>query len=185
MRWAERPEIGVVGTKLLYPDGRIQHAGVIIGMEGHASHLFWGVYEGYGGIFGSTEWYRDYSAVTGACMMMRREIFEQAGHFDEGYELAFSDIELCLRIMRAGYRNMYTPFARLRHHEGGSRGQYIPVDDILRGYDQLHDLVEQGDRYFNPNLSYAARVPTLSSEEEESRIVRLRHLCGLDREAAD
>lgn len=179
VRWAERPEIGAVGAKLLYPDGRIQHTGVIIGMEGHASHIFWGAPEHYGGIFGSSDWYRDYMAVTGACMMMRRTLFEEVGRFDEAYELAFSDIEICLRIVEAGYRNIYTPFARLRHHEGGSRGQHIPVDDILRGYEHMHLFVEQGDPYFNPNLSYAHRIPQLVGRDEVSRSERLQRLCGV------
>lgn len=179
VRWSERPDIGAVGAKLLYPDGHIQHAGVIIGMEGHASHVFWGVREQYNGVFGSTEWYRDYSAVTGACLMMRRTLFEEIGRFDENYELAFSDIEICLRAVEAGYRNVYTPFARLRHHEGGSRGQHIPVDDILRGYEHMHVKVEKGDPYFNLNLSYAHRIPHLSTYDEESRIARLKRLCGI------
>ena len=180
VRWAERPEIGTVGAKLLYPDGKIQHAGVIIGMEGHASHVFWGTPEHYAGPFGSTDWYRDYSAITGACMMLRASLFEEIGRFDEAYELAFSDIEICLRAKAKGYRNLYTPFARLRHHEGGSRGQYIPVDDILLGYDHMKDDVATGDPYYNPNLSYATRVPELSGPNEESRVTRLRRLCGVE-----
>ncbi len=179
VRWAERPDIGVVGTKLLYPDGRIQHAGVIIGMEGHASHVFWGVPEQYGGPFGSSEWYRDYMAVTGACMMMRRTLFDEVGRFDEEYTLAFSDIELCLRVVEAGYRNVYTPFARLRHHEGGSRGHYIPVDDMLRAYDHMYAVVAHGDPFFNQNLSYASRVPQRSRVDEQTREARLRYLCGI------
>ena len=179
VRWAERPDIGVAGTKLLYPDGRIQHAGVIVGMEGHASHIFWGAPERYGGIFGSSEWYRDYMAVTGACMMMRRSLFEEIGRFDETYELAFSDIEICLRADGAGYRNVYTPFARLRHHEGGSRGQHIPARDVLRGFEQMRDVVAAGDPYYNPNLSYAGRIPRLVQRDEESRTARLRRVCGL------
>ncbi|HZT41958.1 MAG TPA: glycosyltransferase, partial [Chthonomonadaceae bacterium] len=75
-RWAERPEIGAVGAKLLYPDGTIQHAGVIMGMQGLCSHVFWDLPEGYCGVFGCIDWYRNYMAVTGACMMMRREVFE-------------------------------------------------------------------------------------------------------------
>ncbi|HEX9013928.1 MAG TPA: glycosyltransferase family 2 protein, partial [Anaerolineaceae bacterium] len=118
VRWASRPEIGIVGGKLLHPDGTIQHAGIIIGMEGHASHVFAGQKEGATGPFGSTEWYRDYSAVTGACMAMRRQVFEEIGGFDEGYQLAFSDVEICQRAIQHGYRVMYTPFARLIHHEG-------------------------------------------------------------------
>ncbi|MFV2044726.1 MAG: glycosyltransferase family 2 protein, partial [Anaerolineales bacterium] len=91
-RWAERPEIGVVGAKLLYPDLTIQHTGVILGMGGHAGHVFWGEREGIIGPLGSTEWYRNYMAVTGACMMISRRIFNEVGGFDERYQLAFGDV---------------------------------------------------------------------------------------------
>lgn len=178
VRWAERPDIGIVGTKLLYPDGKIQHAGVVLGMEGHASHIFWGVREHYSGIFGSSDWYRNYLALTGACMMMRRAVFDEVGGFDELYQLAFSDIEICLRVVQAGYRNLYTPYARLCHHEGASRGQHIPVTDMMRGYEQMQAIVAAGDPYYNLNLSYSSRIPRLSRLGEESRIARLKRLCG-------
>jgi GT2 family glycosyltransferase/SAM-dependent methyltransferase len=176
VRWAERPEVGAVGAKLLYPDGMVQHAGVVIGMEGHSSHIFWGAAERYSGPFGSVDWYRNYSAVTGACMLMRREVFERAGGFDEGYRLVFSDVEICLRIEALGYRNVYTPFARLRHHEGRSRAQFIPPEDIRRGYAHMRQLVEAGDPHYNPNLSYGGRMPRPASRGEESRAERLRRI---------
>jgi GT2 family glycosyltransferase/2-polyprenyl-3-methyl-5-hydroxy-6-metoxy-1,4-benzoquinol methylase len=175
-RWAERPEVGAVGAKLLYPDGRIQHAGVVLGMEGHASHVFWGAREQQSGPFGSVDWYRNYTAITGACMMMRRDVFDAVGGFDEGYQMVFSDVELCLRIVNKGYRIVYTPFARLRHYEGGSRGQHIPDHDILKGYEHTKEIVEAGDRFFNPNLSYSVRMPTLAWRGEETRADRLRRI---------
>ncbi|MFV2045453.1 MAG: glycosyltransferase family 2 protein, partial [Anaerolineales bacterium] len=176
VRWAELPEIGAVGAKLLYPNGRIQHAGVIIGMQGHASHVFWNSLEKQTGPFGSVDWYRDYMAVTGACLMMRREVFEEVGGFDEGYRLAFSDVELCVRIWKRGHRVVYNPFVRLRHYEGQSRGFYIPAEDILLGLEQLQDLVRVGDPYFNPSLSYEVRIPSIALGGEESREARLTRL---------
>ncbi len=176
VQWAELPEIGVVGAKLIYPDEKIQHAGVVVGMQGHASHPFWGMREWQGTIFGSTDWYRNYLAVTGACMMIPRKVFEEIGGFDEDYELVFSDIEICVRIFRKGYRILYTPYARLIHHEGKSRGEFMPNKDIQRGAEQLRKIIENGDPYFNSNLSYASRLPRLKQPGEENRIDRLERL---------
>jgi GT2 family glycosyltransferase len=176
VRWAERPDVGVVGARLVYPDDTIQHAGVVVGMQGHASHIFWGAHEGQGSIFGSLDWYRNYSAVTGACLMTRRELFEDITGFNEAYELAFSDIEFCVQIVRKGFRVVYTPFTRLRHYEGRSRGDYIPPADIITGYGHLADMVRDGDPYFNPNLSYAMRMPTLTRPDEETRTERLERI---------
>ncbi|HJS28361.1 MAG TPA: glycosyltransferase family 2 protein, partial [Anaerolineales bacterium] len=176
VRWAERPEIGAVGGQLLFPDGSIQHAGIVIGMEGHATHIFGGSRPDVGGPFGPVTWYRNYSAVTGACMAMRREVFDEISGFDEGYRLVFSDIEICLRVIRAGYRVVYTPFARLIHHEGKTRQRYIPPEDIVRAYEHLKDWVAAGDPYFNPNLSTAVRTPTFRRPGEQAAIERLRDI---------
>jgi GT2 family glycosyltransferase len=176
VRWAEIPEIGVVGGQLRFPDGSIQHAGIVIGMEGHASHVFGEDRPDADGPFGSAAWYRNYSAVTGACMAMRKDVFDEIGGFDEGYQLAFSDIEICLRTIQAGYRVMYTPFARMIHHEGKTRQRFIPTQDIARAYLHLKDIVAGGDPYFNPNLSTAVRIPTFRRPGEEAAIDRLREI---------
>ncbi|MGD2155988.1 MAG: glycosyltransferase [Anaerolineales bacterium] len=176
VRWAERPKIGAVGAKLLYPDGKIQHAGVVVGMEGHASHVFWGAVEKQGGVFGSVDWYRNYMAVTGACMMVPNDVFKRVGGFNEEYVLTFSDVEICVRMIEMGYRVVYNPYVRLRHYEGRSRGDHIPAVDIRKGYDNLRDLVEAGDPYFNPNLSYSVRIPMLKLENEEGRADRLERI---------
>ncbi len=176
VRWTEFPDIGVVGAKLLYPNGLIQHAGVILGLGGHAGHVFIGAREGEVGPFGSTEWYRDYLAVTAACMMMRREVYEDVGGFDEDYKLVFGDVDLCLRIVEKGYRVVYTPFARLLHHEGASRRRYIPRQDIRKAYFDLLPYVRSGDPYYNPNLSYSNPFPRIVGRREESRIARLERI---------
>ncbi|MCK4725116.1 MAG: glycosyltransferase family 2 protein, partial [Anaerolineales bacterium] len=176
VRWSNIPEIGIVGGKLLYPDGKIQHAGIIMGMEGHASHIFGGAEDGENGPFGSVNWYRNYSAVTAACMGMRREVYEQIGGFDEDYKLVFNDVEICLRAINAGYRVVYTPFAQLIHHEGGTRGHFIPTEDIRLGYEHMKDIVAQGDPYFNPNLSNTVRIPTLKRPFEETSTERLQNI---------
>lgn len=174
--WAERPEVGVVGAKLIRPDGTIQHAGVVMGVAGHGSHPFDGDTEGVYGPFGSPEWYRDYLAVTGACMIMRRSVFEQLGGFDEIYQVAYSDLEFCLRAGAAGYRVVYTPFARVLHHEGGSRGFDQPPSDVLRATLQMRPVVLEGDPYFNPNLSRMERRPTFARPDEETADERLLHI---------
>ena len=173
VRWVERPQIGAVGAKLLYPDDTIQHAGVVVGMEGHASHVFWGYHERQSGPFGSVEWYRNFTAVTGACLMIPRDLFEAILGFDEKYILAFSDIKICMRIRREGYRVLYSPFARLRHFEGKSRGYHIPQNDIQQGIDDFMPLVETGDPYYNPNLSYIERKPTIAAPMRKRRVARL------------
>lgn len=174
--WADQSEIGIVGAKLLFPDGRIQHAGIVIGLEGHAHHIFSGMQEGYTGVFGSVEWYRNYSAVTGACMAIRSNVYEKVGGFDEHFRLAFGDVDMCLRVTNAGYRVVYTPFARIIHHEGATRGNYIPIEDIKLGYERFKSIVKRGDPYYNPNLSYAIRVPTLKRRFEETPIKRLERI---------
>jgi O-antigen biosynthesis protein len=145
-------------------------------MEGHASHVFYGQSEGASGPFGSVEWYRNLSAVTGACMMLRREVFERLGGFDERYTLAFSDIELCLRSLEAGLRVMYTPFARLIHHEGRTRARHIPPADIHRAYEQFRGRISCGDPYYNPGLSYAVSTPTLRRTGEPDPLRRLEKI---------
>lgn len=168
VRWAERPEIGMVGATLLFPQGRIQHAGVTVGMGGVAGHVFAGGCEGIRGPFGAADWYRNYLAVTGACIMMRRDVFEGIGRFDEGYQLAFSDIELGLRAVEHGYRVLCTPFARLRHHEGGTRRRYTPEGDILRAFHRMGRVIAEGDPFYNPNLSYRAAVPRVVCGRERT-----------------
>jgi O-antigen biosynthesis protein len=175
-RWASRPDIGVVGAKLIYPNGAIQHAGIILGMEGHGSHIFGGIRESHSGPYGSVGWYRNYLAVTGACMMMNKEVFLKIGGFDESYSLVFSDIEICLRTNQLGYRVVYDPFARLVHYEGRTRSTYIPASDIQRGYEHFAEIIARGDRYYNPNLSLAVRVPTLKRRTEPLPIQRLKDI---------
>ncbi len=171
--WAERPDVGLVGAKLLRPSGTIQHAGLVMGLAGHGSHAFDGSAEGAYGPFGSSESYRDCLAVSGACVAMRRDVFEQLQGFAEAYQIGYGDIELGLRAVSHGLRVIYTPFARLLHHEGASRGFNNPPADVLRAYWQMLPLVRQGDPYFSPNLSNAARQPRVAGPREVTRAERL------------
>jgi GT2 family glycosyltransferase len=175
-RWAQRPDIGAVGAKLLYPSGHIQHAGVVIGMGGHAGHIFAGLEAHTATIFGSPDWYRDYLAVTGACLMTRRDVFERIGGFDEQYILVFSDVEYCLRVGAQGYKTVYTPFACLKHHESASRGSHIPVRDIQLGFEHMVAIVDRGDPCYNGNLATDTSVPALATNDAPRRAERLRQI---------
>ena len=160
VRWALRPDVGVVGAKLLYPDRTIQHAGVVFGL-GLVGHIFSKAPEGTSGIFGSCESYRNYLAVTGACQMMRREVFDRIGGYDERFQLAFSDVVLCMEAWKAGYRVVYTPHARLVHHESFTRKRSDSQQDIelLVRYLQENGFTE--DPYFHPGLNAKSTQPAL------------------------
>ena len=160
VRWAELPHIGIVGAKLLYPDRTIQHAGVVFGL-GLVGHIFSRAPEGASGPFGSTECYRNYLAVTGACQMMRRDVFQRLGGFDERFRLSFSDVVLCLEAWKAGYRVVYTPYARLVHHESYTRKQDDSAEDMemLARYLRGSGFVE--DPYFHPELNPKSFTPGL------------------------
>jgi GT2 family glycosyltransferase len=160
VRWSLLPEIGVVGAKLLYPDRTIQHAGVVFGI-GLVGHIFSRAPEGTSGLFGSSESYRNYLGVTGACQMMRREVFERLGRYDERFRLSFSDIVICLEAWKSGYRVVYTPHARLIHHESHTRKREDWPDDLLQlvQYLEANKFVE--DPYFHPELNARSAIPAL------------------------
>ena len=170
-QWATLPDVGVVGAKLLRKNRTIQHAGIIIGIAGYAGHVYLNAAENYSGLFGSVNWYRNYLALTGACQMFRRDVFNQVNGYDEAYSLAFGDVDFCIRVHNAGYQNVYNPFARLFHYEGSSRGHQTPVEDILKGYDLIDQFLVEGDPYFSPNLTYS-RIPkcALSNDPLNDRV---------------
>ncbi|MEN6300657.1 MAG: glycosyltransferase family 2 protein [Anaerolineaceae bacterium] len=178
VRWTLLPEVGIVGARLLYPDGRIQHAGIVLGMQGHASHVFYHMPENVMGIFGSSNWYRNYSAVTGACLAMRRAVYDEIGGFDENYQLVFSDVAICLQAIQHGYRVVYNPFARLIHYEGRTRSGNIPKEDIKTGYRLLRGVVSGGDPFYNPSLSLLVCYPTFRRTHEEDPLNRLDRILG-------
>lgn len=176
VRWAGVPEIGVVGAKLVYPDGHIQHAGVIVGMGGVAGHLFYGLNDNIMTLFGSLDWYRNYSAVTGALHMMRREVFEAVGGYDEAYDISYSDVALCVHASKLGYRVLYDPFVRLIHFESQTRDRSPSLHDTSLAGEHLESIIASGDSYYNPNLSYFTSTPALKSAHEISRLKMLENL---------
>jgi GT2 family glycosyltransferase len=119
---ALRPEIGCVGAKLLYPDGTVQHAGVVLGLGGLAGHGHKGLERTEPGYAGRAIAACNVSAVTAACLVVRRSIYEKAGGLDEELAVAFNDVDFCLKVLDRGYLNLWTPFAELYHYESASRG---------------------------------------------------------------
>jgi GT2 family glycosyltransferase len=171
-QWAAVDEVGVVGALLLFPAGTIQHAGMIKGLWGIADHVFHSQPCGTSGPFGSPLWYRDYSAVTGACQMLRRDVYEKLGGQDERMKLTASDVELCLRALRSGLRVVYTPFARLSHYERTTRVEADPAADLFYALATAPEFIED-DPYYSPNLSYYSYVPKLRDVYEPDRAADL------------
>ncbi len=175
---AQRPEVGAVGPKLLFPDRKLQHAGVILGIGGFASHAFaqlpdqplWTA-------FGHQNWVRNYLAVTSACVLMRREVFERIGGYDESFIVCGSDVEICLRMVEAGLRVIYTPYAELIHHESATRRwDSIPENDFWRSFVAYRPYLERGDPFYNPNLSLQSADGALRSDETSAEALALGHL---------
>ena len=153
LEYSQEPGVGAVGPKLLYPDGRLQHVGIVLGVAGvaaHAYHQHPGVSPGYGG---SVILARNYSAVTGACLMTRKQVFEEVGGFDERLPTDFNDVDYCLRLRRAGYRIVYTPWAQLYHHEAASFGARQHDIGELGEMRQRWSTIIDNDPYYNPNLT--------------------------------
>lgn len=178
--WVQREGVGVVGAQLLADDGTIQHGGVVVGMGGFAEHLFRGMVPGGWTIFGSGDWFRNVSAVTGACLAIRRETFDRLGGWDERFELCGSDVELCLRARRAGLRVVVTPFSRVRHFERVTRGKTVPAMDYCVSFWHYQHFLYGGDPYFNPNLSLEHPIPTLESPSDSASLTIVSRHVGRD-----
>jgi GT2 family glycosyltransferase len=151
---AQRPEVGAVGGKLLYADGSIQHAGVVVGINRAGANAFRGWPGDTIGALRLADLTRDCSAVTGACMMVPRRVFDEVGGFDEQLRVVLNDVDLCLKVRERGRLVVYTPHALLYHYEGSSRGRLHPPADELRFAARWGQFLDRGDPYYNPNLSY-------------------------------
>lgn len=157
---AVQPENGAVGAMLYYPDARIQHAGIVLGMGGVAGHAWVGYPKGTPGQMGRLRLAQHLTAVTAACLVVRREVFEEVGGFDQrGLKVAFNDVDLCLKIHAAGYRNVWTPLAELNHHESATRG-YEDTPEKQRRFRREIELMQRrwgellyADPAYNPNLT--------------------------------
>ena len=160
--FAQRKDVGAVGAMLYYPDETIQHAGVILGLGGVAAHSHKHFERGSPGYMNRLSFAQNLTAVTAACMMMSRAIFDEVGGFDPEYRVAFNDVDLCMRIRRAGYLIVFTPFAEAYHYESKSRGSEDTPEkeerfegEKLRFQKKWHKELTAGDPYYNPNLTTA------------------------------
>lgn len=171
-----RPEIGLVGAQLLYPDGALQHYGVVLGMTGFAGHLLQGCSPAAPARCGPADVVRDCSSVTGACMLVRRDVFDRLGGFDERFILCGSDVALGLRAMEAGLRNVVTPHARLVHHESRTRGATVPASDFRVSWEVYQPWLRAGDPYYNPQLSLRDTRARIRLGPEDMLAVARRHV---------
>jgi GT2 family glycosyltransferase len=180
---AQRPEIGAVAPRLNYPDGSLQHAGVVLGVGGIATHIFNGLPKGHHAYFGWERVVRSYTALSAACMMVRRQVFEEIGGFDEAYPVAFNDVDFCLRLGRAGYRLLYTPHAELTHYESLSRGLSGFSGDFREFVTHWGSVLREDDPFYNKNLSrFAPWCPLRLPGEDEEWLTSVEAL--VDREPA-
>ena len=162
LMYAMRKDVGVVGAKLYYPDKTIQHAGIVIGLGAHrtAGHTHYRIPEANVGYMGRLCYAQDVTAVTGACMMVSKALYEVLGKMDESFTVALNDVDFCLRVREKGFLNIFTPFAELYHYESKSRGSDKKDERALR-YQQESDrfrvkwadALAKGDPYYNPNFS--------------------------------
>jgi GT2 family glycosyltransferase len=158
--YAQQKRIGAVGVKLLYPDDNIQHAGTVIGLGGVAGHVFVHYYKNDPGYFYYLQSVTNYSAVTAACLMIRRSVYDEVGGMDENLEVEYNDVDFCLKIMDAGYNNVYVPDVVLYHYESATRGHphqnKVSYERHLREVKYFKDKWDKyikRDPFYHPNLT--------------------------------
>ena len=158
--FCQRKEVGIVGARLLYEDDTIQHAGVVIGFGGVAGHTFIGLHEAENSYFHRAMCAQDYSAVTAACLMVKKSVFEEVGGLTEELAVAFNDVDFCLKVRAAGYLVVYAPYAVMHHYESKSRGLEDTPEKVARFNREWAlvakrwpDILQNGDPYYNPNLT--------------------------------
>lgn len=155
-----RKSVGCVGAKLFFQDNTVQHAGIVLGFGGFAGHVFSGLKKNDLGFMMRAQITGNYSAVTAACLMVRREVFEEVGGLTEEFAVALNDVDFCLKVREKGYVNVFTPFAQWHHYESKSRGYEDTPEkkerfqgEIARFRSRWGELVDAGDPYYNMNFS--------------------------------
>lgn len=171
--WLGVPGVGTVGVQMIDPDGNIQHGGAIVGAAGLADHRFQGMAPHSDTILGSTDWYRDSVANTGACVAIRRELWDDIGGLDERFELCGSDVVLGIEARHRGLRNVCTAAIHVDHLESATRRTTVPQGDIFASYWRYARLLKAGDEYHNPNVSLMSRVPALRAPDEPTALDRV------------
>lgn len=160
LMFSQRSDVGAVGAKLYYPDDSIQHAGLALGVLKLAGHLHRNFDRWHPGYMGRLSYVQNLSGVTAACVMVRRDVWDRIGGLDESFEVAFNDVDMCMRIRAAGYLIVWTPFAELYHYESKSRGLDEAPEKRVRFVGEVERFqarwareLEAGDPYYNPNLT--------------------------------
>jgi ADP-heptose:LPS heptosyltransferase/GT2 family glycosyltransferase len=153
MEHGQRPEVGITGPQLLYPDGKVQHAGMFLANNGIGRHAFRFASRDDPCYFGLALTQRNVIAVTGACLLVRREVFDKVGRFEEAHQIVNNDLDFCLRVHRAGLLTVFTPYATLIHYELASRANMKDVFDLTHFNAAWKTFFAAGDPYFNPRLS--------------------------------
>lgn len=160
LMFAQRKDVGAVGAKLYYSDDTVQHAGVILGLGGTAGHAHKHFGRSHPGYMARASIAQNLSACTAACLMMRRDVFDEVGGLDENFEVAFNDVDLCMKIRKKGYLVVFTPYAELYHYESKSRGNDSTPEklerfrgEIDRFKEKWQKQLDDGDPYYNPNLT--------------------------------
>ena len=163
--YAQRDDVACVGGKLYYPDKTIQHAGVVLGLGAHrtAGHPFYGQRRENLGYMGRLCYAQDLSAVTGACLMVKRSLYDEVGGLSEDFAISLNDVDLCLKLRAKGFLNVFTPFCELYHFESASRGSDVDGKDSARAQrynteaehfrGKWKEVLDKGDPYYNPNFT--------------------------------
>lgn len=160
LMYAQRPDVGAVGALLWYPNERVQHGGVVMGVLGLAGHMHKFAKRGATGYMGRLLFVQNVSAVTAACLMVETKKYIAVGGLEEAYAVAFNDVDFCMKLRKEGFLNIFTPFAQLYHYESVSRGSDEEPDKRDRFLQEVRlcqsrwkDILQEGDPYYNPNLS--------------------------------
>lgn len=174
--YAQRDDVGAVGAELFYPDGTIQHAGIIIGIGGVAGHVFKNIPKGMHGYFSRDAMIQNLNAVTAACIMTKKSIYDEVGYMDEKFKVAFNDVDFCLKIRQKEKLIVYNPYVQFIHYESKSRGfedtpekQIRFKGEIDRFHDKWQDFLDKGDNYYNINLRLDNDQYAIRTEKIEER----------------
>lgn len=176
--YCQRDDVGIVGAKLLYPDNTVQHCGVVVGVGGFAGHILTQSTREDVGYFGRLQAIQDISAVTAACLMIKKSVFDEVGGLTESFKVALNDIDLCLKVREKGHLIVMNPGVELYHYESKSRGMEETPEkherfkgEISRFRDRWKDILEKGDPYYNPNLTLMYGDCRVRGEDEHFDII--------------
>ena len=168
--FCQREDVGAVGVKLFYPDETIQHAGIIVGIGGIAGNRFKSIPKSGHGYFAEESMIQNLSAVTGACVMSPKKVYEEVGFMNEELAVAFNDVDFCLKIREKGYLIVYTPNVEFIHYESKSRGYEDTPEKKKRFQNEINtfekrwqNVLDEGDPYYNINLSLDTEVYHMKS----------------------